>query len=524
MIVKLDETTVNRIAAGEVVQGQANAIKELIENSIDAGATSIAVTVDGLDMTVRDNGKGIPKTDLPLLCERFATSKLRKFEDLTEIATFGFRGEALASLSHCSRLSVVTKTAAQKVAYRASYKDGQMLKCTPCAGEGTSIIIEDLFYNMRLRKSDYPAILKVVTAYAAHFSTVTFSCRKKGMPEDVVTTPRSVQEALTSLHAKHLVGFSAEGMEGYCSNEGSGMLLFVNNRLVENRGIKRLFDHFWYLSITVPPSEVDVNIHPTKREVQLLNEDAIIQRIVLPTFETQTYEPDTKKSRVEQKVRMAPAAIDAYLPGAFAGCRPVMSFEETRCGYDSVLELIAEMREDRECASKLRKCVFVGYTSKWLLLQSQQDLVAYDSSLLAEMFRQLAIRRFGRTPALIFDPVKVPDVLCKHSDMLLEYFNIGIENGCLTRLPELLPGHQPSGSGIMQFLQDLSNADFTREKPCFDAISRSLGKCYAVFDDNTPVRRTIFPALKDPAFFRIPHQNPIVLTSLDRLYKIFERC
>lgn len=194
-IMKLDESVVNRIAAGEVVQRPANAMKEMLENSLDAGSTSITVSckAGGIKLLqIQDNGSGIKPEDFALLCERFATSKLRSFEDLSSISTFGFRGEALASISHVAHLRVISMTAESSCAYKASYEDGKMVgpqqQPTPCAGvKGTTITVEDLFYNTPLRlkamrnpSDEYQKIIEVMTKYALHNSGVSIVCKKHG--------------------------------------------------------------------------------------------------------------------------------------------------------------------------------------------------------------------------------------------------------------------------------------------------------------------------------------------------------
>lgn len=163
-ILQLPEAVVHRIAAGEVIQRPASALKEMLENSMDAGATRIGVSLKegGLRLLqVSDDGCGVARADLPLLCVRHATSKLRAFEDLETIATLGFRGEALASISYVAHLSVATMVRGQGHGWRAAYQDGALLDPPgpkPCAAvPGTVITVEDLFYNVPARRKAFRA-------------------------------------------------------------------------------------------------------------------------------------------------------------------------------------------------------------------------------------------------------------------------------------------------------------------------------------------------------------------------------
>ncbi|KAI0674398.1 DNA binding protein [Trametes maxima] len=356
---RLQEAVINRIAAGEaslilnallIIHRPASALKELIENSLDAGSTSIKVTVKegGMKLLqIQDNGCGIRKDDLPILAERFTTSKLSTFSDLSRLTTYGFRGEALASISYVSNLTVVTKTKADSCAWKACYADGALsavkagatAEPKPCAGnDGTTITAENLFYNTPTRLSalrgsseEYARILDVVTRYAVHNPHVSFTCKKTGSPAPDVSTPSSstTVQAIRLLYgqtlAKELLQVSvsssdknksntanAEDTEDMSKNEDDEdgtwnaeahftnanyqskkmtLLLFINHRLVESSRIKKALEAvyngilakgaspFIYLSLHLDPRSVDVNVHPTKKEVHFLNEDGIIERI-----------------------------------------------------------------------------------------------------------------------------------------------------------------------------------------------------------------------------------------------------
>jgi len=176
-------------------------------NSLDAGASNIQVVVKsgGLKLLqIQDDGTGIRKEDLPIVCERFTTSKLQKFEDLQNIGTYGFRGEALASISHVAHLSIVTKTIDSQCAYRAEYSDGHLKVNSDgvpnpkaCAGkDGTIIIVEDLFFNMETRRralknplDEHNKILDIIMRYAVHNAGVGFSLKKHGETLTEIRTP-----------------------------------------------------------------------------------------------------------------------------------------------------------------------------------------------------------------------------------------------------------------------------------------------------------------------------------------------
>ncbi|CAG9770714.1 unnamed protein product [Ceutorhynchus assimilis] len=318
-IQRLEQEVVNRIAAGEVIQRPANALKELIENSLDAKSTSIQITVKngGLKLLqIQDNGTGIRKEDFEIVCERFTTSKLREFEDLHKISTYGFRGEALASISHVAHLTITSKTKKEVCAYQAEYCDSKLKAAPkPLAGnQGTIITVEDLFYNMNVRRNalrspaeEYQKISDVVSKYAIHNASIGFALKKHGGNNDIRTPNNSnhtenIRLIYGSSIARELVEFSLtnDNLQFTCkglmtnvnySTKKFQFLLFINHRLVDNQSLKKCIDTvyqtylpknghpFVYLSLELDPNNIDVNVHPTKHEVHFLNEGQIVETV-----------------------------------------------------------------------------------------------------------------------------------------------------------------------------------------------------------------------------------------------------
>lgn len=388
----LEQDVVNKIAAGEIIVAPVHALKELIENAVDAGSTSLEILVKegGLKLLqITDNGCGISKDDLPILCERFTTSKLKSFEDLQAIGTYGFRGEALASISHIAHLAVTTKTYDSSCAWKAHYaggkltpaKPGQSEDPKPCAGrQGTQISVEDLFYNVPTRRrafrsasEEYAKIAEVVGKYAVHCQGVAFSCKKHGEAGAGVAVPANakihdrIRLTQNSNAANELIdfqissdqyGFRAAGLVSNANYNGkkTTMLLFINHRSVDSSAIKKAIEQtysvflpkggkpFIYLSLDIDPARVDVNVHPTKREVNFLNEDEIIE-LVCEEIRTRLGKVDTSRTFMTQSLlsgAVTPTISKTNpLPGASAAATsqrpPTMQTGSSRKPYENNL-------------------------------------------------------------------------------------------------------------------------------------------------------------------------------------------
>eukprot|EP00191_Tetraselmis_sp_GSL018_P014134 CAMPEP_0177588888 /NCGR_PEP_ID=MMETSP0419_2-20121207/6483_1 /TAXON_ID=582737 /ORGANISM="Tetraselmis sp., Strain GSL018" /LENGTH=405 /DNA_ID=CAMNT_0019079151 /DNA_START=323 /DNA_END=1537 /DNA_ORIENTATION=- len=386
---KLDEHVVNRIAAGEVVQRPSSAIKEMLENSVDAGATQVSITVKdgGLKLLqIQDNGSGILGEDLPLLCERHATSKLRDYEDLQSIDTLGFRGEALASISYVSNMTVTTMRKDDSHGLRASYKDSVMDPDgpRPCAAvPGTTICVEHLFYNVPMRRKvlrsaaeEYSRILDVVSRYAVFQPGVGFTCKRQGEARADVNTAASssrkdnIRAVYGAAVARELSPFSldvkppagSEGeleftVEGFLSSANyvgkkTVFVLFINKRCVECGPLRRMLESvyssvlpkaskpFAFMDIRLPARHVDVNLHPTKKEVGFVHQEELVdrlrqevERVLLASNDTRTFTQQTIAPGTGLVAVPGPASEPEPGPSA----RPEASTKRDQAGGDHKL-------------------------------------------------------------------------------------------------------------------------------------------------------------------------------------------
>lgn len=509
----LHQDVVNKIAAGEIIVAPVHALKELIENAVDAGSTSLEIVVKdgGLKLLqISDNGCGINKDDMPILCERFTTSKLKAFEDLQSIGTYGFRGEALASISHIAHLSITTKTADSSCAWKAHYAAGKLAPAKPgqsadpkaCAGrQGTQIQVEDLFYNVPTRRrafrsasEEYAKIAEQVGKYAVHCQGVAFSCKKHGESGTSIAVPMAAgtKDRIRIVHnsaiANELMEFEVSDKQygfktnGFASNANyngkrTTLLLFINHRSVDSSAIKKAVEQtysaflpkggkpFLYLSLEIEPARVDVNVHPTKREVNFLNEEEIVE-IICGAIRSKLGKVDTSRTFMTQSLlsggktpsisRQATAddggtktptlprvpstsrlvsqkpyennlvrtdaksrKITTMLQRALSPSRGAISDgidyqytdkEATICRLSTIKELRALVRESMhsELTDVFSNHTFVGIVDdhrRIAAIQSGVKLLLVDYGMVcAEYFYQLGLTDFGNFGAIRFDP------------------------------------------------------------------------------------------------------------------------
>jgi DNA mismatch repair protein MutL len=309
-IQRLDPDLVTLIAAGEVVERPASVLKELVDNALDAGATRVAIEIEEAGkrrIEVADDGEGMAAEDALLAVERHATSKIRSPEDLASVSTLGFRGEALPSIAAVSRMEITTAAGAEAV--RLRLEGGEPPRAEAATrGPGTTVTVRDLFFTTPARRkfmksdaTELRRLLDVVVEAALARPRVSFSVRSSGREVLKLPAAAGLEERIAALYGPQyraqLVPFSVEaggqrlsGLLQRPDAAGRGsrrQLLFVNGRPVLDRALLQAalrgyastlpqgaFPHL-FMFLTVPAAEVDVNVHPAKREVRFREADQV---------------------------------------------------------------------------------------------------------------------------------------------------------------------------------------------------------------------------------------------------------
>ncbi len=302
----LDESVSNIIAAGEVVENPASMIKEMIENSLDAKATVIKIEVfkGGTEVKINDNGIGMDKEDTLLSIERHATSKISTKDDVFNLQTYGFRGEALASIAAVSKLTITTRTAASNTGYRIGSYGGVVRKFEEISrNPGTEIEVRDLFYNTPARKkflrkesTEYNKIRDIVLKEALANTEVAFILELDGKAA-INTSGRGTDNTILELFGKSVLRNLNKFEYGYLGNveilrsSKDYIFTYINKRYVKSATIERAVIDGYYTKLMkgkypftiiffdIDPAEIDVNVHPSKKIVKFSNDKAIYRQL-----------------------------------------------------------------------------------------------------------------------------------------------------------------------------------------------------------------------------------------------------
>ena len=345
-IQQLSKHLINQIAAGEVIERPASVVKELVENSVDAGSTKISVEInnDCRDIRVADNGCGIHPDDIMLAFSKHATSKIRTDEDLFDIHTLGFRGEALSSIISISRLTCTTRTVDFETGTKVKCENSEVKQTETGCAVGTIMDIKDLFYNLPARlkflkssNTEFSYIQELVQAIALAHPECSIELKKNGKTVLKTSGQNNLLQTIKEVYSSDIISSLKEVLKtdqlsglkisGYVStpdytrSSKKGYHIYINGRTVKCPVFQKAIDTayksliasgkypFVILNLEIPPSDVDVNVHPTKKEVRYKNTNQVfnfifasihaglanyIERQPVMTFEPQQFSQSTQ--------------------------------------------------------------------------------------------------------------------------------------------------------------------------------------------------------------------------------------
>lgn len=396
-IVLLDELTVNKIAAGEVIERPASVIKEMVENSIDAGATNINIEIKNGGISyirITDNGKGISTDDMEIAFERHATSKIRSAEDLNEVKSMGFRGEALASIAAIANVEMISKTAEQETGNRIVVEAGQVLAMEEAGcKQGTTITVQNLFFNTPVRykflKKDYTEsgyIEDAITRLALINPNIAFKLVNSGKTIIQTSGNGNIQDVIYSIYGKDIatsvldVDYEYEemhvtgvvGKPEIARSNRSNQLFFINKRYVKDKTLSSAVESafkgllpigkygFLVLNIEMDPAKVDVNVHPAKLEVRFQEENKVFKAIyhaIKDTLLKAELVANTEKT-VEQieKEEVQPSVQKSSFSDLFRKISRAQEHEEKQDNaQDNILEQIYKQKENTAPVQTIEK-------------------------------------------------------------------------------------------------------------------------------------------------------------------------
>lgn len=416
-IFELPALIANQIAAGEVIDAPASAIKELLENAIDAQSSNIEVRIKdaGLrEIIVKDDGQGMDKADLSIAIKRYATSKLRKAEDLENVLTYGFRGEALSSIASISNFTIASKEQGEETGNLVQFSLGNLDFVRPFHNQkGTTVVVKDLFYNLparlkflRSKRSEYIKIENLIKLYSYIYPEINFRLFKD---DELIIDSINLRDDLAK--AIYLLGSNTKGylykfnksskllqIAGFYASpliarrDNRGIKIFLNKRPIEDkklenavlRGYRGLLEigqrPMIAINISIDPGHVDVNVHPRKAEVRFKDEKAILDEVAKLLADAISQTPWLNEKR----------EINSFYSYSYSPSPGPSTVSKRRDEGNSPRPLgeglgVRVMREAIEQAPKLllsesfQSLKYIGQIlNTYLLLEGEQGLVAMD--------------------------------------------------------------------------------------------------------------------------------------------------
>lgn len=562
----LPDEVINKIAAGEIIERPVSIIKELVENSLDAKATEIRVEIErGGKQLIRvsDNGCGIANEEAVLAFERHATSKIRSPEDLQQIATMGFRGEALASIASVSQVTLKTRTAGEDAGMRVYMVNGKLQNQQPCAmPAGTLIESRNLFFNTPARKkflksdaAEAGAISHMMNAFALAHPEISIHYFQDG--RSVLNCPAtgSIRDRIFQLFGSELLENLLELKESLFHFQLTGFVsspdalkgsknyqyFFINRRFVKDKVLAnavyvayRVFTEAGqypaaFLFLEMPSAMVDVNVHPAKYEVRFLQQ-ALVQKGIIDSIQKQL-----------QAARSLPAfqlRSDPFIPRYST---PELNVSYTQSGFvgssgpsanvqtPSALQMPAPA--ERKMPAEGEYKIIGQYDNTYILLSDEGGLIIVDQHVAHEriLYEQLMEEEQQQQPEIRRQTLLIPLVLEINpaqmmllEDYLEQFGSLGFQmevfgnNSIVVKeIPELLTDSNYSAA-VQRLLDDLEKLYRDGELASFSDQMRKSMACQAAVKINMPLTQEkmeylIRRLLKTRTPQVCPHGRPIIL-------------
>ncbi len=431
-IKQLSKHLINQIAAGEVIERPASVVKELTENSIDAGATRISIEIanDCRDIRVADNGSGIHPDDIMLAFSKHATSKLQNDEDLFDIHTLGFRGEALASIISISKLTCITRTKDFETGTKVKCENSEVKQVETGCAVGTIMEIKDLFYNVPVRlkflrnpNTEFSYIQEIVQALALVNTKVAFELKRNGKTILKTTGQGDLNQTIKEVYSSEVVdslkpvlktdelsGLKISGMVSkpdFTRSSKKNYHIYINSRSVKCQVIQKAIDMvyktliasgkypFVVLNLEIPAHDVDVNVHPTKKEVRYKNTNQIFNFVRasveggLANYIEQEFKPISslpEENIIEFKPVQKEIKIDEDEDTMYVSDSIMQRLQEQVTHQEPIVEQQSIVLQEEYKEPEPEENIIGQYKNTYILIEKEDGLEIVDQHIAEERY------------------------------------------------------------------------------------------------------------------------------------------